>query len=56
MSLTQAGEVALRVILAALEHLPLGQRKRVLDAAYERQKFDARGQALLDARKAKGTR
>lgn len=52
-ALGTAAKVALRVILAALEALPIGKRRAVLDEAYERAVFDSRGQRLLDARKAK---
>lgn len=50
-ALSKAGGIALKIILAALDHLSLPERARVLDQAKEEAVYDAYGNAKLAARK-----
>lgn len=50
-ALSKAAEVALTGIMLLLRQLPLAQRKAVLNAALERQRYDESAQRRLDARK-----
>ena len=52
-TLSKIAEVAVTAIAAILKQLPVGQRRAVLDAAWERAEFDRKGNAKLAARKAK---
>lgn len=50
--MTAVERIALAMVLGALEALSMASRRRVLDAASERMKFDAEGDRKLAARKA----
>lgn len=49
---TAIEKIAFAMVMGALEALSMASRRRVLDAASERLKFDAAGDAKLKARKA----
>lgn len=49
---TAIEKIAFAMVMGALEALSMASRRRVLDAASERIRFDAAGDAKLRARKA----
>lgn len=50
--MTAIEKIAFAMVMGALEALSMASRRRVLDAASERIRFDAAGDAKLRARKA----
>lgn len=54
--MTAVERIALAMVLGALESLSMASRRRVLDAASERVRFDAAGDAKLKERRAAASR